>query len=244
MNFIIKNWRGELPLWKSYWIAGFAGSLALAVWAAIVVVVISAISGLRLRSASHLCDPRRDLGPAAAVFRLAVCRRLAFRRPLHRGSARGGKASGMGVARPRRCAPERRDDSVRLCEAGGAATRRDLCDGAPRRPDASAVLNSSDAKQYGSRDHRRLQIWPHRCFRARLRNLPVHPDGSSRQHRWTDWRGREIEQGDPPASPCHLCREPMLFGLHPCFHRWARTLASQRCDARVSRSRAAGTHRL
>jgi hypothetical protein len=45
MNFIIKNWRGELPLWKSYWIAGFAGSLALGVLAAIVVVVISAISG-------------------------------------------------------------------------------------------------------------------------------------------------------------------------------------------------------
>jgi hypothetical protein len=45
MNFIVKNWRGELPLWKSYWIAGFAGSLALGVLAAVVVAVISAISG-------------------------------------------------------------------------------------------------------------------------------------------------------------------------------------------------------
>jgi hypothetical protein len=45
MNFIVKNWRGELPLWKSYWIAGFAGSLVLGVLAAIVVAVISEISG-------------------------------------------------------------------------------------------------------------------------------------------------------------------------------------------------------
>ena len=101
MNFIVKNSRGELPLWKSYWIAGFAGSLVVGVLAAIVVAVISEMIRRRLRSACHLCDPRRDVGRAALIFHLAVCSRLAFRRSLHLGSARSGKASGMGAARPR-----------------------------------------------------------------------------------------------------------------------------------------------
>ncbi len=45
MNFIARNWRGELPLWKSYRIAGFAGSLLLGLLAAFAAASMSALAG-------------------------------------------------------------------------------------------------------------------------------------------------------------------------------------------------------
>ena len=139
MNFTVKNWRGELPLWKSYWIAGFAGSLALGVLAAVVVAVISAISGADYDPLAIfvtlvvtwvlqlLFSIWQSVGVWRSAGRYIADRLAAGRRAIWSALRPRGRAAG-----PRCC------DSVRLCEGGAdyatsrpmrwrsAATRRFL----------------------------------------------------------------------------------------------------------------------
>lgn len=44
-NFVVRHWRGELPLWVSYWIFGFLGNIAAAVFVAAVGAALSRSGG-------------------------------------------------------------------------------------------------------------------------------------------------------------------------------------------------------
>jgi hypothetical protein len=43
-SFLTKNWRGELPLWISYWIIGVVGSIVLVFLVIVIASISSALS--------------------------------------------------------------------------------------------------------------------------------------------------------------------------------------------------------
>ncbi|SEC02333.1 hypothetical protein SAMN05519104_0589 [Rhizobiales bacterium GAS188] len=61
-NFIARHWRGELPLWVSYWIIGFLGNIV----AGAVLLLVDAAAG------SRDYDPRIVLGQLLVVW-LCIC---------------------------------------------------------------------------------------------------------------------------------------------------------------------------
>jgi hypothetical protein len=79
-NFIAKNWRGEYPLWLTYWIFNFLGSVILLAIVSVAVEVLFANSAYEPRSAFAAISFVWLVSLAVSIWQLVAVWRSASRR--------------------------------------------------------------------------------------------------------------------------------------------------------------------